>query len=371
MIRKKIVICGGHLTPALALIEEIEKKRNIQIIFFGRKIATEGSPNYSAEYKIITAKKIKFFSLVAGRIQRKFTKYTLTALVKIPIGFIQSFLYLLLVRPNLIVSFGGYLSTPVIFCGWLLGIESITHEQAIIPGFATKANSLFVKKVFVSWKETAKFFDSRKVEVVGNLVRRSILSKHPKSPQIAAFLKRSKNLIFIAGGNQGSHFLNNLVFKSLGQLKDNYLVHQTGTANFKEDYHRAQKIKKKNYLSCDYIDPDDFGAIVNKSKVVISRAGANTVWELALLAKPAILIPLPFSAGNEQQENALILEKAGLAKVVSQDGLSASQLTHQIRHLFHNYENYRKNAHTFSKLVPKDANFKVSAYINSLLGYSG
>src|SRR3989338_2203428 len=370
MIRKKIVICGGHLTPALALIEEIEKKKNIEIIFFGRKIATEGSSNYSAEYRIISAKKIKFFTLVAGRIQRKFTKYTLTSLVKIPIGFIQSFLYLLLLRPNLIVSFWGYLSTPVIFCGWLLGIESITHEQAIIPGFATKANSLFVKKVFVSWKETAKFFDSRKVEVVGNLVRQSIFQKHPKSPKIAEFLKRSKNLIFIAGGNQGSHFLNNLIFHSLDLFKEYFLLHQVGTANFKGDYQRAQEIKNKNYMSCDYIDPDDFGAIASKAKAVICRSGANTVWELALLSKPAILIPLPLSSGNEQLENARILERAGFAKVSSQSKLSTKELTSKIKDIFNNYKNYRKKAHTFSKILQKDANFKVSAYIDHLLGYS-
>lgn len=370
MITKKIVVCGGHLTPALALIEEINKNKNLKIFYFGMKIATEGSSNYSAEYRIINAKKIKFFPIVAGRIQRKFSRYTLTSLAKIPLGFIQSFLYLILARPNLIVSFGGYLSTPVIFCGWLLGIDSVTHEQAIVPGFASKVNSLFVKKVFVSWQESAEYFEKRKVVVVGNLVRQSIFSKHPKSSKIAAFLNESKNLIFIAGGNQGSHFLNNLIFDSLASLKGYCLIHQVGTANFKGDYRKAQKIKNKNYMSCDYIDPDDFGAIARKAKLVISRSGANTVWELAILATPAILIPLPISSGNEQLENAKILTKAGFAMVANQNQLSTKVLADKIKDIFENYENYHKKAVAFSRVLPKDANLKVSAYISHLLGYT-
>lgn len=370
IVKKRIVICGGHLTPALALIEKLQNDKNLEIAFFGRKFATEGSLNYSAEYRILREKKIKFFAITAGRIQRKFTKYTLTSFAKIPLGFIQSFLYLLMLRPNLIVSFGGYLSTPVVFTGWLLGIDSITHEQAIVPGFATQINSLFTKKVFVSWKETAKYFDGLKVEVVGNLVRSSIFSKTPKSSKIKLFLNRSQDLIFVAGGNQGSHFLNNLIFNSQDHLSNYYLFHQVGTANFKGDLAKSRKIKNKNYFSCDYVDPDDFGAILKKAKIVICRAGANTVWELALLAKPAILVPLPISSGNEQAENAKILEKAGCAIVVNQDQLSTILLANKIKDIFKNYQNYHERAKIFSKLLPKDANLKVSNYVNQLLGYS-
>ncbi len=366
--QKKIVVCGGHLTPALALIDEFEKKQNVQIVFFGRKISTEGSANYSAEYRTIKAKKIKFVSIVAGRIQRKFTKHTLISFIKIPIGFIQSFLYLLIEKPNLIVSFGGYLSTPIIFTGWLLGIDSVAHEQAAIPGFATKINSLFVKKLFVSWPHTAKFFDDQKVEVCGNLIRKSLFLKQPKSKELKDFLKSSKNLILVAGGNQGSHFLNNLIFQSLSMLGNYYVLHQVGTANFRGDQNKAQQIKNKNYLPCDYIDPGDFGASVNSAKIVISRSGANTVWELAQLAKPAILVPLPVSSGNEQQENAGILGQAGAAKVVSQKELTSTKLVKLIEDIFRNYRKYMQKAQDFRKQLPKSANAKLSGYILHSLG---
>ena len=368
--KKRVVICGGHLTPALALIEEFEKNKNLEFIFFGRKFATEGSSNYSAEYKVVKAKKLKFFVVNAGRIQRKFTKYTLLSLLKIPLGFVQSFFYLAIVRPHLIVSFGGYLSTPVVFCGWLLGITAIAHEQSVIPGFATKANSLFVKEIFVSWGSTARYFESSKVEIIGNLVRKSIFRKNPKSIKIGLFLKRSKNLIFISGGNQGSHFINNLIFDSLNLLKDFYIIHQVGTANFQGDFDKAKKNKLNNYLACDYIDPDDIGAIINKAKVVVSRSGANTVWELGLLKKPAILIPLPLSAGGEQLENAKILERAGFVKVLNQTELPPEKFIWELRHIFNSYKNYFVLAESFQMTLPKDAKFKMAKYVNHLLDYT-
>src|SRR3989338_2410204 len=171
---KKIVICGGHLTPALAFIEQFENDKNCQILFFGRKYATEGSESLSAEYRIISEKKIKFYTITTGRFQRKFTRYTLLSILKIPLGFIESFIFLLFQRPNLIISFGSYLSVPVVFCGWLLGIDIIAHEQSKVAGLATKINSIFAKKLFLSWSQTLNYFQEEKCQVIGNLLRKSL-----------------------------------------------------------------------------------------------------------------------------------------------------------------------------------------------------
>ncbi len=159
---KKIVICGGHLSPALALIGQLQKEKDLEIIFFGRKFATEGSANTSAEFKEINSQNLKFVNITAGRLSRKLTIPALISYLKIPLGFIQSFFNLLILRPKLIVSFGGYISPPVVFCGWLLGIDSICHEQPVVPGLANKINSLFVRKIFVSWPDTAKYFPENK-----------------------------------------------------------------------------------------------------------------------------------------------------------------------------------------------------------------
>ncbi|OGD84625.1 hypothetical protein A2165_02310 [Candidatus Curtissbacteria bacterium RBG_13_40_7] len=361
---KKIIICGGHLTPALALIDELEKLKNFQIIFFGRKFATEGAKNQSAEYRVITEKKIKFFVITAGRFQRKFTRFTLFSILKVPIGFIQSLIYLLMIRPKLIVSFGGYLSLPVVFCGWLLGIDSISHEQASVPGLATKINSLFVKKIFLSWRNTLDFFPKEKTKIIGNLVRKSIDSTKTKLKSLEPFLKKT-NLILIAGGNQGSHFLNQLVFENLDLFKTFSIIHQTGTANYKGDLDKARKIKRVNYLSIDYLDPADFSAVLNKAKIVISRSGANTVWELALCKKPSILIPLPISASNEQLKNAQILRDAGVAKIINQRDVTPQRLKEVISEVLVNYSKYQKAADKFQKTLPRNSTAKLAEYILS------
>ena len=352
---KKIVICGGHLTPVLALIEELKKKKDIEIIFFGRKYATEGSKNLSAEYKTVKNLNIPFYAISAGRLQRKFTRYTLGALLKIPVGFIQSLAYLIKVRPSAIVSFGGYLSLPVVFAGWLMGLKSVTHEQSVKLGLANKINADFAKKVYLSWPQTVGNLKRDKYKVIGNLTRQSIFKKTAKDPKIQKFLSSTNKLIFVAGGNQGSHFINNLIFEIIPQLFSYQIIHQVGTANYKGDFDKAKKIKRSNYLAVDYISRENIGAIFDRADLVISRSGANTVWDLAVLAKVAILIPLPIAAAGEQEANANILENAGSAIILNQKGLTTQILKQKIDYMFKNMPKFQKSAQTFSKTLPKDS----------------
>lgn len=360
---KKIAICGGHLTPALALIEKLEKRHNCQIVFFGRKNAMEGNVNLSAEYRLISQKNIKFIAMISGRLQRKFTKYTIPSLAKVPVGFAQAFYQTLTEKPDIVVSFGGYLSTPVIFASWLLGIDTITHEQAAIPGLANRINSLFVKKIFLAWPQTKDYFPKKKTEVIGNLTRGSIFAKTAKDKRIADFLKRSKNLIFVTGGNQGSHFLNTLTAELLSFLKDFSILHQVGTTNYKGDLQKFKNINKPNYLAQDYLDHENIGAVFHDSKLVVSRSGANTVWDLGVLGKVSILIPLPASASAEQTQNAKILEKAGSAVVIDQHHADVKKILATIRQIFKDSSTYQKKAQEFKRSLPENSTEKVIDYI--------
>lgn len=142
---KKIVITGGHLTPALAVMEKL-REQGWQIVFFGRQHALEGDSSVSVEYQTITKLGISFISLTAGRLQRSFTRYTVFSFLKIPIGFIQSFYYLIKFKPTVILSFGGYVALPVALAGWMLKIPIVTHEQSVVPGLANKIIFKFAKK---------------------------------------------------------------------------------------------------------------------------------------------------------------------------------------------------------------------------------
>lgn len=357
---KKIAICGGHLTPALALIEELQKENDVEIVFFGRKHAAEGTKIQSAEYKLIKEKGIKFTEITTGRLQRKFTRHTPFSLAKIPGGFAQALFHLKREKPAVVVSFGGYVGLPVILSAKLLGIKTVIHEQSAVPGLANRISAKICDKIFISFPKTLKYFPVSKTTLIGNLTRADVYKKQASTKKIGDFILKSKNLIFVTGGNQGSHFINTLLLNSLGKLKDYQILHQVGTLNFKGDYDKAREKSNSNYLPVDYLTNSDFGAAINSAKIVISRSGANTVWELASLSKVAILIPLPISASGEQYENAQILKEAGSAVVLNQKDTTSQVLVSTLGQIETNYQKFQDAAKIQSAKMPRDAAQKLA-----------
>jgi len=337
--RGRLVITGGHLTPALALINEIKKDDpGWQIYYFGRKYALEGSKEKSFEFKTISQLEgVKFVPLVAGKLQRRWTRYAIVHLLKIPIGFLMALIWLLKIRPKLIISFGGYLSVPVVISGRLLGIPSITHEQTAAMGLANRINSLFVKKIAVSFPSLLKELDSKRAVWTGNPLRPEIFKKKPsKSSQLWSKIDPKKPLLYITGGKTGSVTINRVVKKIIPQLvKKFFVLHQIGLDQ------SIQPGRKKDYLAVRFVDNGDIGWVLNRAALVVSRAGANTVLELAALAKPVILIPIPWSAGNEQMKNAQFLKELGLAEIIEQDQLDEKTLLATIAKMTKNSGQYR------------------------------
>jgi len=362
---KKVAICGGHLTPALALIEQLEKVKGVEIIFFGRKYAAEGAKNPSIEYKLIKQRNIKFIAITAGRLQRKFTIHTPKSLVRVPGGFAQAIFHLKREKPAVVVSFGGYVGLPVVLSAKLLGIKTIIHEQSVIPGLANKISAKICDKIFISWQKTAKHFPPEKTLLIGNLIRTNVYKKDASSKKIGDFISRSKNLIFVTEGNQGSHFINTLIFKSLPKIKHYQIIHQVGSLNFKGDFDIAEEKLNDSYFPADYLINSDFGAAINSAKIVICRSGANTIWEVATLAKVAILIPLPISASGEQYENARILKEAGSAVILDQKETTPETLILTLKQIEANYKKFQSFAKILSTKMPKNASLKLAEAVLS------
>src|SRR3989339_499065 len=145
----KIIIIGGHLAPALSVLEALPK--NTQVLFVGRKYALEGDNALSLEYNTITSLNIPFVGLNTGRLQRKITRFTLFSLLKLPFGIIKSFLILIDFKPDVVVGFGGYVSIPVTFCAFVLRIPVVIHEQTMEAGLTNRLVSRFAKKICISW----------------------------------------------------------------------------------------------------------------------------------------------------------------------------------------------------------------------------
>jgi UDP-N-acetylglucosamine--N-acetylmuramyl-(pentapeptide) pyrophosphoryl-undecaprenol N-acetylglucosamine transferase len=326
----KVVMTGGHITPALGVIEEIRKdKDDWQIYYLGRKYALESNKAESFEYRILSEKpKINFISITTGRIQRKFTPNTIRSFIKIPFGFLQALWLLIKIRPRMIISFGGYLSVPVVISGWLLGVPAITHEQTRTVGLGTKINKFFVKKIAVSFPEVIDQLPKDKTILTGNPIESAVFEYQPNKndDHFGPIINSKKPLIVVTGGKTGSKILNQTVAKIKDKLtKDYFVFHQIGLDP------SLDEIVEPNYIAVRFKENHQFGWLYRQSDLVIGRSGANICTYLAALKKKAILIPIPWAAENEQEKNADWLESIGLGKKIEQNKLSPNILYEEIK----------------------------------------
>ncbi len=344
------------MTPALAVIGEIrERNLNWDIVFIGRMHALEGVHIVSEEYRIMTQEHIRFIPLISGKLHRNATIHTLFSLFKIPIGIIQSLWCCLTLKPKVIVSFGGYVALPVVIAGWLLNIPSITHEQTHVLGLTNKIISFFVKKICISFEDSRHAFPSEKHVLTGLPLRKGIFLASKKSP---FDLEDRLPLLYVTGGSTGSISLNELIYPIIPILTRHYsVIHQVGRLSIEFANNIQKRLtfnQRKRYLPVAYLDVSEHAWALHHAIVVITRSGANTVGELAILGKVSILIPLPWSAGSEQQENAAMLHAAGSGVVLDQNRLTAQVLAETITRVITKRQIYQKHANEFARTLPRN-----------------
>ncbi len=343
----RILVTGGHLTPALAVIDKL---KDHEIIFVGRKYALEREQTLSFEYKEITKREIKFIDLTTGRVNRAVSIRDFLSIVRIPLGFYQSLQVIRNEKPDRILSFGSYVAAPVAFWAWLFGIPVFSHEQTIQPGLSNRLIALFSKKVFVSFEETLSYFPQHKTVLSGNPIRQSIFTIQ-KKPFV---LEKNKSVIYVTGGSLGSHSINMRIKDILPKLlKDFIIIHQTGDTKEYQDFEQLEKLREKlpkalksNYIIRKHFFEDEVGYIYSLTDMVIGRAGANTFFELLSLEKPTIFVPLPWSAHKEQQKQADIFKKYGVGEVFLQSEKS-NRLLELIAQIRRSLPKYKRN---FQKL---------------------
>lgn len=363
----RIAVTGGHYTPALAVTEALKEKGDFQFYWIGHHRAF-GEAKESAEYKVAKRLGIPFFDLRAGKLYRT---RSLKEILKIPFGFFHAFYLLVKIRPRLILSYGGYLAAPVVFAGFILRIPAVTHEQTVVSGWANRFIGLFARKIFVSWEQSLKFFPSRKAILTGNPIRKAVFEGRTKRFRFPERLPT----IYITGGKQGAHVINEAVREALSEFLDRYnVIHQTGSSGDYRDYQKILVLKNqlpkklaRRYLVQEYFGEDEIGAVFAAADLVVARAGANTVFELAALGKPAIFIPIPWASHNEQMENAKLLESMGVAVILPQEELSSSALLREVGGVVKGLKFYRERGEEAKKLVNRSAAEKIADEIIKLL----
>lgn len=335
---KRIVLTGGHAaTTAYAVIQRLkeDKEINWKISWIGASSAMEGKKIPTFESEILPKMGVDCYFLVAGRLQRRFTIWTIPSLLKIPLGFIQAFFYLLAIRPQITLSFGGFAAFPVVFVSWLLNVPVVIHEQTSTVGRANLYSSFFAKKITLSRKESKQYFPKSKIEIVGN----------PLSLEISRIPSKNRlNLlptILVTGGSRGSSIINSLIGEILERILEKYkIIHQTGRYEafvFNRKREGLTPGLKNNYIVIDVAPPWQWAEFLKKADLIVSRAGANSVSEIMKVKIPSILIPIPWAYADEQNQNANMAEVFGISRTLHQKSATAKKLLDLIEETFLNW----------------------------------
>lgn len=353
----RVLITGGHFSPALA-VTNLLKKKNYDVAVAGRKYSLEGEAAQSLEYLVSSERDIEFFEVKTGRLQRKFTKYTILSLLKIILGFFEAFKILIKYHPDLILTFGGYLGVPISYVAYFLGIPVVLHEQTTKAGLASKLIGRIAQKICISYEASRTFFPASKVVFTGNPIREEVFEVNKK---ISILPKH--NVIYVTGGSTGSNTINCLIEDSLENLLSKYIViHQTGDNKTTNDFERLSKKRecleedlKKKYILKKFILPSEIGYIYRISDLVISRAGINTVTEILALGKMALFIPLPHGQKHEQLDNARLVKEIGLGAYIEERELNKNLFLARIEEMIKNKGKYIVNAGKAQEYFKKDA----------------
>lgn len=309
---------GGHLYPGIAIADEVMRRGGSEVLFVGtsRGIETRAVP--AAGFALETLK-------VTG-LKRMGVAGIVRGLFRVPLAIARSIGILRRFRPDVVLGVGGYASGPMVLAAALLGYPTAIQEQNSVPGITNRVLSKLVRAIFIAFEDAARFFPARKIEQLGNPVRRGIVAALESAPPIAA--KETVRLL-VVGGSQGARSVSDLVMATASILAgkgfDFTVVHQTGTADLERVRARYRELGLgERAQAMAFID--DMASAYANADLVVARAGALTLAELAIAARPALLIPLPTAADDHQRKNAARFASEGAALLFDQASASAQDL---------------------------------------------
>lgn len=361
---------GGHIFPIIAIAREIKKifpPGKVKLYYIGPK------DSFS---KSLSQEGISPLFVLSGKLRRYLNPISLLQNVfdiflKIPLGIIQSFIYVLFFAPDLIFSKGGFGSFPPVIASKLLFVPIFLHESDSVPGLANRILARLATEVFVSFPNTP-YFPKKKMILVGNPIRTELLEGNSEEAKKFFGLSGTRPVILILGGSQGAQRINDKILEVLpGLLKDFEVIHQCGEKNFESVQAEAKVMVKgdliKFYHCFPFLNEKELKLAYGVADFIISRAGSGVIFEIAALGKPSILIPLPESAQEHQVRNAYIFAKGGASFVIEEENFTSHFFLERIRYFFEDpkkLEKMRNAAKEFSR--PKAARI-IAEYIKTFL----
>lgn len=342
----KILITGGHLTPALAVMDHaLSQAKPPSIVFVGREFARVKDKQPSHERLEVEQRNVRFIPIHTGKFQGSHFVAKFLSLLRFFPAFFSATKILINEKPDVILSFGSYVAVPIAIAGWILRIPVVTHEQTRVAGISNKIISQFSQKVLLSYKESKQYFSSSKTQVTGNPMRSSLLKTSPTKPEWFTTTS-NKPIVYVTGGSQGSEILNTTMQRALPRLVREWtVIHQCGVRSKARNYlHELETVKntlparsRNRYIVREWLSEEELSWVYANAQVCIARSGANTVQEIGVHRIPSIFVPLPFSHHNEQLENARTLADVHGALIIPQKDLTETTLLTALSTIKANY----------------------------------
>ncbi len=356
----KAIICaggtGGHIYPALAILNKIkEKQPSSEILYIG---TTD-----RMEHELIPKLGINFIGIDIEGLDRKnvfknfevFIKYKKA--IKKAKKVIDSF------NPDIVIGAGGYITLPVLIAAHKLGYKTLIHEQNSIPGLSNKIISKYADRICVSLPKSLNNFPKDKVVYTGNPRSEELINIKKESKKRFG-LSEDKKLVIIVMGSLGSTTMTKKIKEMLPMFSGK--KYQVLVITGKSYYDSYKDLVLPNNVS---IVPflEDFISLLKSTDLIISRAGASTIAEITAIGLPSILVPSPYVTNNHQYKNAKELEEIGAAKLITEDDFSKELVINEISNILDNPDTYRKMQSSSAKLGVKDSSTRIYNEIEKII----
>lgn len=344
---------GGHVIPALAIAQELQKQYGAEVLFIGtaRGIENRLVPAAGFPLRLVNVGALKNVSL-ATRLK---TAFDLPRAVWSAGAILKEF------RPEVVIGVGGYASGPAMLAAVLKRIPTLAFEPNVVPGFANRLVARMVSGAAVHFPETARYF--RNAQVTGVPVRQAFFAIPARQFQPVV------PTLLVFGGSQGAHAINVAMMDAASELRSRipgiHIVHQTGERDFAE---AEAKYSSSGGTAEAYRFIDNMPDFFAKADLVLCRSGASTVAEIAAAGKPAISVPFPGAADDHQKRNAEALEKAGAAVMLEQSKLTPALLVEKVVGLLQNPQRLENMARSAKSLAHPEAASDIALIAAKLAG---
>lgn len=321
---KRIVLTGGgtagHVTPHFALIPHLEEA-GWEIFYLGTKDGIE---------RELIGTRLPYFPISAGKFRRYFDWKNFTDPFRVVKGVLDAYLILRDIRPRVVFSKGGFVSVPVAIAAWSLKIPVILHESDLTPGLANRLSLPFATQLCLTFPDSLQQM-GKKAVVTGTPIRPELFNGSRELGLRTANFSPNLKTLLVMGGSLGSVAINESVRSNLSRLTRNYqIIHLCGKGNL------APELKNPRYFQLEYAN-EELPHLLAAADFVLSRAGANAIFELVALAKPNILVPLSKQASRgDQILNAKSFVEQGFSLLIEEEELSGELLEQHLQELVEN-----------------------------------